>query len=119
MTRLNLEKYPVEIYGPIGSKERREKTQKNIRLENAYGITYLDYLRIFEEQRGLCAICKEPETGIHNRGKSTVDLSLAVDHCHDTGEVRGLLCHKCNKGIGLLGDSEEGLLKALSYLRGE
>jgi hypothetical protein len=39
-----------------------------------------------------------------------------VDHCHETGKIRGLLCHSCNTGIGKLGDNLEGLQKAVSYL---
>lgn len=117
--RANLDKYPVEIYGVVGSSERRTRTQKSLQLESNYGITYVDYLRMFEEQGGVCACCGEQESGIHNRGKEAVRLTLAVDHDHSTGEVRGLLCTKCNKAIGLLGDNITGVEKALTYLKGE
>ena len=69
-----------------------------------------------EAQDYRCAICNEPETGIHNRGRATVELSLAVDHDHETGVVRALLCHKCNKALGLFGDDVILLRDALAYL---
>ena len=47
------------------------------------------------------------------------DGKLNIDHCHSTGVVRGLLCTRCNTGLGKLGDSREGLLAALRYLDGE
>ena len=53
-------------------------------------------------------ICKAPET-LQNK-------NLAVDHCHKTGKVRGLLCSKCNKGLGLFKDSKELLTTAIEYL---
>jgi Recombination endonuclease VII len=63
--------------------------------------------RLRAEQQQLCAICKkhESETG-----------TLCLDHCHDTGEIRGLLCRKCNAGIGLLGDNLETVRAATAYL---
>jgi hypothetical protein len=74
-----------------------------------YGIT----LKQFEEMRTLqncsCAICGKHES--HNKNKK-----LFVDHDHDTGKVRKLLCHSCNTGIGLLQDDIELLQKALDYL---
>lgn len=48
-------------------------------------------------------------------GKET--KNLVVDHCHNTGNFRGWLCRNCNSGIGKLGDTESGLLRALMYLQ--
>lgn len=73
------------------------------------GITEDDYNKMFDEQMGLCAICHKPE----------IDIKLAVDHCHETGKVRGLLCKRCNMGIGLLGDSPDTLISAAMYLKGK
>jgi hypothetical protein len=70
-----------------------------------YGITQDDFAQIVERQGGVCAICQNG------------DRELVIDHCHDTGEVRGALCNKCNKGIGLLGDDPEAMIRAASYLR--
>ena len=76
-------------------------------LQAQYGITLDDYLRMHEEQDGLCAICKCPE--MHR-------TTLSVDHCHRTGEVRGLLCNLCNTGLGRFEDNPELVAEALSYL---
>ena len=83
--------------------ENPEKQQK-IRRRSRYGITPEMFDSMVLEQEGLCAICKEqPER-------------LVIDHCHDTGKVRGLLCLKCNSGIGLLRDSASVVENALTYL---
>lgn len=68
------------------------------------------YAELMLSQNGKCAICK-CDSGINNRGDK-----LAVDHCHSTGKIRGLLCHKCNTALGLLKDSKENLLEAIRYL---
>lgn len=78
----------------------------------------LEYAREYNRQRhGLpqpnysvtdcCEIC----------GQSNNNVSLCLDHDHETGEFRGWLCHTCNCGIGFLGDNIEGLQRALEYLR--
>lgn len=74
-----------------------------------FGITEDDYNEMFERQMGLCAICHKPE----------VDIKLAVDHCHETGKVRGLLCKRCNMAIGLLGDDPDTIISAALYLKGK
>lgn len=64
-------------------------------------------------QQDRCAICGKEETVLGSTGKVK---SLAIDHCHATGRIRGLLCNNCNRGIGLLG-KEPGLLRrALEYM---
>lgn len=80
---------------------------------NLYGITIEEYEAMFTEQRGRCALCGEPEkASLH--GKVT---RLTVDHDHDTGEVRGLLCRRCNWQLGLIEANFD--LEALSmYLNG-
>lgn len=60
-------------------------------------------------QGGVCAICGGPPDGRWKR--------FHVDHCHKTGRVRGLLCRKCNNGLGNFGDSVETMRKAIAYLR--
>ena len=73
-----------------------------------YGLTPDDYSRILEQQGGACAICRAPA----NRNKAQRDF--AVDHCHETRLVRGLLCHHCNVGIGHFSDRAD-LLRAAAY----
>lgn len=76
---------------------------KNSDLKKAFGISLEDYRALHDEQNGVCVICKKPETDFR-RGKK---LPLCVDHCHETGEVRALLCGACNKGIGYLRDNSD------------
>jgi len=80
--------------------------QRKSWLKTKYGITLEDYDRMYKKQEGLCGCCGEPNK----------ETYLCVDHCHSTKEVRGLLCRMCNKSIGSLGDTVEGLQKAIDYL---
>jgi Recombination endonuclease VII len=73
------------------------------------------YKAMKDSQDGVCAICSRPERRQHLLTKTTWDL--AIDHCHETGMVRGLLCNACNRGLGLLGDKVETLEKVLLYLK--
>lgn len=91
-----------------------QKIKARIRLLKKYGLTLDEYNLMFEEQGGVCAICNLAETQISNK-KGGVD-SLKVDHCHKTNLVRGLLCSKCNFGIGLLQDKIGNALSATRYL---
>lgn len=70
-----------------------------------------DYDRMLDEQGHCCAICRAEKPG------QQANSSWAVDHCHVTGKVRGLLCHACNMALGLLGDSPQRLEVAAAYLR--
>jgi predicted metal-dependent hydrolase len=70
------------------------------------GISVEEYMTLLKKQKGVCGICR----------KAPVKRRLAVDHCHQTGRVRGLLCGPCNTGLGLLGDNAKGVKMALSYL---
>lgn len=69
-----------------------------------YGISLSDFIEMAVRQNAKCAICGKQE-------------KLCVDHCHDSGTVRGLLCRQCNSAIGLLDDSIEILSKAKKYLK--
>ena len=79
------------------------------KLRLRYGITPEEYDSLYQQQYGCCAIC-----GIH---QSKLHTTLAVDHNHDTKEVRGLLCFDCNTGIGKLQDNYDIIIKAAEYLR--
>lgn len=80
-------------------------------LQNKYGISADEYDELLRKQGGVCAICSSEPLG-----GSTSTRCLHVDHCHETGRIRGLLCSTCNTGLGLFKDSEELLWKAASYL---
>lgn len=70
------------------------------------GITVDDYERMFADQHGVCAICEQPE----------LTRRLSVDHNHESGAVRGLLCHRCNVAIGLFKENVEVMVNAIGYL---
>ena len=95
----------------LQSPENTARRQRYSWLEclRKFGMNEDDYNKMFNEQLGLCAICRKPE----------VNIKLAVDHCHETGRIRGLLCKRCNMGIGLFGDSPDTLIGAAMYLKGE
>lgn len=75
-----------------------------------YNMTKIDYYERLSKQNYRCAICKSKSNGTKQHPY------FAVDHCHKTNEVRGLLCSRCNQGIGLLKDSIENLSNAILYL---
>lgn len=83
------------------------------RAERKYGITKADYLRLWGVQSGRCAICEDLLTHMLNDD----EYKSAIDHCHKTGSVRGLLCTSCNCAIGLMRDVPERLEAAAHYLR--
>jgi hypothetical protein len=78
------------------------------KLKSVYGISLDSFNELLEIQNGKCAICRQPESKKQR---------LSVDHDHNTGEVRGLLCFACNAGIGFLQDSSKVLQKAAKYLK--
>jgi hypothetical protein len=91
-------------------KTRKKKTKsgysRDRHYKRTYGITLEQYQSMFYEQNGKCAICKKSS-----------DKRLVVDHSHETGKVRGLLCSNCNTALGLLKEKEENFLQAILYLK--
>jgi hypothetical protein len=122
---------PLDAYSPNGSagrrvhcrscrnkaaKERRLSDGGRIRRRSAnnhlrvrYGLSIEEFEQLLVEQDGQCALCRTTSPG----GRWN---SFHVDHCHDTGRIRGLLCHGCNAALGQLGDDKGGLRRALSYV---
>lgn len=90
----------------LKSRNKNPRTHTNYWLSQKYGITIEDFETLLKEQNSKCAIC-----GV------IPGYRLCVDHRHDTGKIRGLLCRTCNKAIGQLGDTPEGVLKAYKYLK--
>lgn len=93
-------------------RQKRDIPSSNTRehrLQTKYGIGEAEFALLWKHQDGKCGCC----------GKSFYSPPAAkVDHDHETGVIRGLLCFHCNTGIGKLGDDIEGLERAIAYLRG-
>lgn len=87
--------------------EKFKSAQRRGDLRRSYGITVEQYDQVFEIQGGVCAICG----GVNLDGRR-----LFVDHNHETGKIRGLLCLPCNYALGYLKESPELFIKALHYL---
>jgi hypothetical protein len=83
------------------------RSLRKTHLKKKYGMTLEDYERMLEAQGGGCAICGRPPRE---------DISLHVDHDHETGLIRGLLCFPCNNAIGLMKDDPERLHRAADYV---
>ena len=79
-----------------------------------FGITSEQYTEMLISQGGVCAICEQEETAQHNTSNRV--QKLAVDHCHSTGKIRGLLCQDCNRGISKFHDDTKRLGNAIKYL---
>lgn len=99
--------YRARVVGKNPEYFRDKDLRKN------YGVTLEWYNEQYAKQQGVCAICGRPETAVI-RGKL---LRLAVDHCHYSGKVRGLLCRMCNNGIGHFLHDTSLLQKAVHYLQ--
>jgi len=89
--------------------EEFKKKRKNNDLIRKFGINLQQYELILDQQGGKCAIC--------NSHSCKSGRKFAVDHNHETGQVRGLLCQNCNTALGRFQDSQELLLTAISYLQ--
>lgn len=100
------------------AKARRDKLgyrgRKSEDLRQLYGITIQDYDAMVKAQNKLCAICKNKEYVFNHVSQKTQRLS--VDHDHATGKIRGLLCTRCNKALGLFFDDPALLTAATEYL---
>ncbi len=94
----------------IKNREKYLRTASNSQLKKNYGFSLEKYEELLEKQNGKCAICGDASPKQKNIKR------FAVDHCHTSKKIRGLLCANCNKGIGLLGDNIEILEKAIKYL---
>ena len=88
---------------------------QNSRLKHHYGITLDQYRALNDAQGGKCAICRKEEHRFTS-GSPTKVNQLAVDHCHKTKRVRGLLCAHCNSAIGHVRDDPEILRVMIEYL---
>jgi hypothetical protein len=83
--------------------DKEATAQRRSHLRRTYGLTPEQYAEMYDEQEGVCAICQLRE-------------ATCIDHDHETGLVRALLCRRCNTGIGQFGDDPDLLVRAVGYL---
>ncbi|MFH8612816.1 endonuclease VII domain-containing protein [Streptomyces sp. NPDC018029] len=83
---------------------RADRNQQSY-FKRKYGLTMAERDLLIASQKGLCVICLSAP-------------AVHVDHCHETGKVRGVLCFNCNSGIGKLGDDPDRTRRATAYLEG-
>ncbi len=124
---LNFEwREPIQVMETSSAKDRRAaymreymaqnpRIRKNAGFKIRYGIDADAYEAMFKRQGGVCLICKKPETSLNQHTHEP--RLLSVDHCHDTGKVRGLLCKRCNTGIGAFEEDPKLMQAAIRYVR--
>lgn len=88
-------------------KDRKDNPDKhkNYNLKRDYGITVEDYNSLLEDQNFSCASCGISTTELENNNQWKRHHKLVVDHCHETGRIRGLLCNNCNTALGMVKES--------------
>ncbi len=84
-------------------------------LRRVYGLSTEEYGKLYAKQGGVCAICGKPETSTNKKTGEIYNLS--VDHNHQTGAIRGLLCYSCNVSLGHFKDDISKLFAAIEYLK--
>ena len=87
---------------------RLKIAKRREQLRYRFNLTIDEYDKILENQQGKCAIC--------GGGREKQKYKFAVDHCHATGKIRGILCQNCNAGLGLFKDNPQSLTNAITYL---
>jgi len=100
--RLNTKSWSQE------NKERRKEITLKKDLKRNFDLSLEDYYKMRKEHNNQCAVCKV--------SKSKSGRRLAVDHCHNTKLIRGLLCNECNTALGLLGENVERMYKLIEYI---
>lgn len=122
-TNFYWKEYVKKIEGETRNQHNSRRRQENLELYkhnelmNTYGIPYAEFVSRLEAQNFVCKICKEPEKVRHHiTGRIK---ALAVDHCHTTNKIRGLLCQRCNRVLGKVKDSIQLLDLMKVYLNGD
>jgi hypothetical protein len=96
-------------------RKKNPEKMKAIDLKKKYNLSLDLYYSMLEKQKYVCAICKRPEFATDHR--TGLPRALAVDHDHETNQIRGLLCTNCNRGLGKFNDTVEYLEEAIKYLK--
>lgn len=97
----------VDCFDDSTDEVRRERQKRSYNLSKKFGISIETYESLLDRQGGVCAICFSPPK----------KRRLAVDHCHGSGMVRGLLCARCNQGVGYFADDPVRMERAAQYCR--
>lgn len=105
---LNTKRY----FKKYSKNEAHRRRAYKYTLKNRYGLTQEDYATLYNNQEGKCLVCFKVFPSLLEQRKG-----LVVDHCHSSNRVRGLLCTRCNVGMGQLGDNIEFLSNAIKYLK--
>ena len=90
-------------------KDYRQNYYKTFKKYDRYGITKVDYDLLLENQSNKCKICEL---------EFVTEKDINIDHCHETNQVRGLLCRSCNVGLGHMKDDIQILERAINYVKG-
>lgn len=98
-----------------GRQVRCIECQSWMNIEKKYGVTRSEYMTVYARQNGLCATCSDAISVPGGGGRRK--LVARLDHCHETGSPRGLLCHSCNSSIGLAKENAETLGRMLDYVK--
>ena len=106
--RQSTKPYKPHCTNPEEKTKRVRETSRRAKIKYRYGLSYEDWLQLWENQDGKCAICGKP---------FTEPSDAHIDHNHKTGELRELLCKKCNFGISFFDDDPKLLSKAIKYLK--
>lgn len=88
--------------------KKNPERSKKYNLLRKFNLNLTNYNEMLKKQNNVCKICLQHEKNNRN---------LAVDHCHKTNKIRGLLCTQCNTGLGLFNDNIDTMLKAINYLK--
>lgn len=96
-------------------RRKKNKGRKDQRLWESFGIGLHEFNLMFQKQNGSCFICERKLVKTKDEG----DNYACVDHCHNTGKIRGLLCNECNRILGYIEKQRHLLPKFLTYLDGD
>lgn len=94
------------VYSP---RHTKKEIARRSNLKSKYGISLQDFDNMVKRQGGKCLICDNKPNHKHRK--------LFVDHCHESGKVRGLLCGQCNAGLGMFHENVTTLTRAIEYLK--
>lgn len=109
----HLHKREISVARKAAWREIGSKKFRSYDLMRKYGLKVEDYDAMLKQQNGGCAVCGSSSSGLSDT------RALAIDHNHQTGKIRGVLCHPCNRALGLLREDEKIIMSLLKYKQKE